>query len=67
MTKTVFGVYEHGIIRLLSKLPLTEHQKIEIQFDVPASAAQTTRAIIRIKHKIAKIVADSRDFSPFNS
>ena len=67
MTRTVAGIYEHGVIRPLSKLPLAEHQKIEIQVEIPKTAAQITRAIIRIKHKVGRMLAESTGFSPLNN
>jgi predicted DNA-binding antitoxin AbrB/MazE fold protein len=67
MTRTVAGIYEHGVIRPLSKLPLAEHQKIEIRVEIPKTATQITRAIIRIKDKVGKALAESIAFNPLNN
>ncbi len=67
MIKPLLGVYEHGVIRPLAKLPLAEHQRIEIRLEIPKTAVQMTRAIIRVKHKVGKMLAESAAFSPFGS
>ena len=67
MNKTISAIYEHGVIRPLKKLPLSEHQRIKLQIAIPESTAKATKAIIYVKRRIGRLVAESSHFSPLES
>lgn len=67
MTKTILGIYEQGIIRPFKKLPLLNHQKVELRIEIPESTAKATKAIIHIRNRIGKLIAESSHFSPLES
>ena len=67
MTKTIFAIYEHGIIRPLKKLPLSDHQRITLQIEIPKGTANVTKAIIHIHPRIGRLIAESSHFSPLES
>lgn len=63
MTKTIFGIYERGVIRPLKKLPFSNRQKIELRIEVSNTTTESTQAIIRIPRRIGKQIAESAQFS----
>lgn len=65
--KTIPAIYERGILRPLKKLPLLNHQKVELRIEIPESTVKTTKAIIRIRTRVGKLVAESSHFSPLES
>ena len=67
MTKTILAVYEQGIIRPLKKLPLLNHQKVELRIEIPESTAKATKAIIHIHNRIGRLIAESSRFSSLES
>ena len=66
-TKTIPGIYEQGVIRPLKKLPLFDHQKVELRIEIPESIAKATKAIIHVRNRIGKLIAESSHFSPLES
>ena len=47
MTGTIPAIYENGVLRLLTPLPLPEHTPVEIQIITPTPAAETERQRVR--------------------
>lgn len=47
MTGTFSAIYENGVLRLLTPLPLPEHTAVEIQIIKPTSATETERQRVR--------------------
>ena len=67
MTKTIPAIYEQGVIRPLKKLPLLNHQKVELRLEIPKSIAKATKAIIHVHHRIGRLIAESSHLSPSES
>ena len=67
MIKTIPAVYEQGVIRPLKKLPLLNHQKVELRLEIPESIVKATKAIIHVHRRIGKLIAQSSHFSPLKS
>lgn len=67
MNKTISAIYEHGVIRPFTKLPLPEHQRIKLEIEISESTAKATRAIIHIRRRIGRLIAESAHFSPLES
>ena len=74
MRKTIRGVYENGTIRfrgtvkLGRKLPLRNHTPIRFIVELPGtrSVAMQTFGILRVSKRLARLVAESPDFSVLN-
>lgn len=64
MIKIIPAIYEKGIVRPLKKLPLKNHQKIELRVETSPHAAQATKAIIHVRNQIGKLIAESPSLSP---
>ena len=60
----ISAIYEHGVIRPMQKIPLRNRQKIELFLEDSKSPVQLTKAIIRVKHNIGKMIAQSPHLNP---
>ncbi len=58
------GIYEHGVIRPLKKLPLNDRQRVEIVVNTSKSTVKQTRAIIHVSKSLSKLIAESPRLSP---
>ena len=69
MKKTFSATYEkvNGPLKLRGKLPLPNHAKVRITFVWPASIAQQTRGMFRVSRRLARLIAESDEFSVLNS
>ena len=73
--RTVNGIYENGTIRFPSairlgrKLPLRNHTVLHFRLELPkglASVALQTFGILRVPKRLARLVAESPEFSALN-
>ena len=73
--KTISGMYENGAIRfrgtvkLGRKLPLRNHTPIRFIVELPGtrSVAMQTFGILRVPKRLARLVAESPEFSVLNT
>ena len=72
--KTIDGIYENGTIRfrgtvkLGRKLPLRNHTPIRFIVELPGSrsVAMETFGMLRVPKRLARLVAESPEFSVLN-
>jgi len=62
MHKTIEAIYEHGVIKPLEELPLTEFQKIRVTIDTSESIVATTKAMIKADSDIVRQVAEYDEY-----
>ena len=76
MTKrTISGIYENGTIRfhttmkLGRKLPLRNHTRLRFLIELPTrrATALATFGLIRVPKRLARLVAESPEFSVLNT
>ena len=64
MIKIIPAIYEKGMVRPLKKLPLRNHQKIELRIETSPGIAQATKAIIHVRNQIGRFIAESPSLNP---
>lgn len=67
MVKSVYAIYEHGVLKPLEKLNLKEFQRLKLTVEVLPSVVEETQALIRAKAKIVKEVAEGEEYLPEES
>lgn len=75
MRRTISGIYENGAIRFRStlklgrKLPLRNRTLIHFIVELPGrrSVAMETFGILRVPKRLARLVAESPEFSVLNT
>lgn len=67
MVKSVYAIYEHGVLKPLEKLNLKEFQRLKLTVEVLPSVVEDTQALIRAKAKIVKEVAEGEEYLPEES
>jgi len=73
--RTINGVYENGVIRFRSttiklgrRLPLRNRTILHFRLELPPpSVALQTFGILRVPKRLARLVAESPDFSVLNT
>ena len=65
--KSIRATYENGALKLRGKLPLRNHAKVRVIFDWPTSAAKRTQGLLKVPHRVARLVVESDEFSVLNS
>jgi len=67
MGKTIYAVYEHGVLRPLEPLNLQESQQLKVTFEVLPSVVEDTQAFIRAKAEVVRAVAQDDAYLPEGS
>lgn len=72
MKKTISATYENGAIRfhdtirLKRKLPLRNHTRLRFTIILP-STAESTFGLLKVPKRLARLVAESPEFSVLNT
>ena len=76
MTQKVSGMYENGKIRFRTtvklgrKLPLPNHTRLVFKLELPRTSRGTaweSFGLIRVPKRLARLIAESPEFSVLNS
>ena len=65
--KSISAIYENGVLKLRQPLPLRNHAKVRLLFDWPTSTAKRTQGLLRVPPRLARLVAESDEFSVLNA
>lgn len=65
--KTIYALYEDGVLKPLEKLDLKESQRLKLTLEVLPSIVEETEALIRAKADVVKEVAEREEYLPEGS
>ncbi|MEK7414629.1 MAG: antitoxin family protein [Planctomycetota bacterium] len=65
--RSIPATYENGVLKLRGKLPLRNHAKVRILYEWPTSVAKRTQGLLRVPRRVARLVAESDEFSALDS
>jgi len=65
--KTIYALYEDGVLKPLEKLDLKESQRLKLTLEVLPSIVEETQALIRAKADVVKEVAEREEYLPEGS
>lgn len=65
--KTIYALYENGVLKPLEKLDLKESQRLKLTLEVLPSVVGETQALIRAKAEVVKEVAEREEYLPEGS
>jgi predicted DNA-binding antitoxin AbrB/MazE fold protein len=61
MSEVIMAVYEKGVLRLLEKLPLEEHQTVTLKILSRESIVKQTKGMFKIAPQVLKEIAESEE------
>jgi predicted DNA-binding antitoxin AbrB/MazE fold protein len=69
MTLTVEAVYENGVLKLASPLPLQEHEKVRVTIEAKTSWAEATAGMLQWTGdpELLRRIAEDDEFSILES
>lgn len=67
MGKTIYAVYEHGVLRPLEPLDLKEAQPLKLTLEVLPSVVEESQAFIRARAEVVQEVAEGTEYLPEGS
>jgi len=63
MSTAIKAIFEKGVLKLLEKIDLKEHQKVEIVVKPKESAVERTKGMFRARPDLIKFIAEDNSIS----
>jgi predicted DNA-binding antitoxin AbrB/MazE fold protein len=62
MVKTIYAIYENGILKPLEQLDLKESQRLKLSLEILPSVVDDTQALIRARPDVVEEVAEGDEY-----
>ena len=62
MVKTIYAIYENGVIKPLEQLDLQESQRLKLSLEILPSVVDDTQALIRARPDVVEEVAEGDEY-----
>jgi predicted DNA-binding antitoxin AbrB/MazE fold protein len=63
MVKTIYAIYENGVLKPLEQLDLKESQRLKLSLEILPSVVDDTQALIRARPDVVEEVAEGDEYS----
>jgi predicted DNA-binding antitoxin AbrB/MazE fold protein len=62
MVKTIYAIYENGVLKPLEQLDLKESQRLKLSLEILPSVVDDTLALIRARPDVVEEVAEGDEY-----
>jgi predicted DNA-binding antitoxin AbrB/MazE fold protein len=62
MVKTIYAIYENGVLKPLEQLDLKESQRVKLSLEILPSVVDDTQALIRARPDVVEEVAEGDEY-----
>jgi predicted DNA-binding antitoxin AbrB/MazE fold protein len=62
MVKTIYAIYENGVLKPLEQLDLKESQRLKLSLEILPSVVDDTQALIRARPDVVEEVAEGDEY-----
>jgi predicted DNA-binding antitoxin AbrB/MazE fold protein len=62
MVKTIYAIYEHGVLKPLEPLDIKESQRVKLSLEILPSVVDDTQALIRATPEVVEKVAEGDEY-----